>query len=85
MNLLKLLGTANYIQCSWLNSHLGRKKTLLIYTVIYIAGILGQTFSGGSLAALYITRVISGFGIGGTTVVPSIYLSEVCFRMSIRR
>lgn len=73
------------MQCSWLNSHLGRRKTLLIYTIIYIAGILGQTFSGGSLTALYITRIISGFGIGGTTVVPSIYLSEVCPKTSTRR
>jgi hypothetical protein len=45
--------------------------------VIYIAGCLGQTFSNGSLTALYITRIISGFGIGGTTVVPSVYLSEI--------
>jgi sugar porter (SP) family MFS transporter len=65
------------LSCSWLNSRLGRKKTLLLYTVIYIAGVLGQTFSNGSLTALYITRIISGFGIGGTTVVPSIYLSEI--------
>ncbi|KPI44847.1 Quinate permease [Cyphellophora attinorum] len=49
------------LSCSWLNSRLGRKKTLLLYTIIYIAGVLGQT----------------GFGIGGTTVVPSIYLSEI--------
>lgn len=42
-----------------------------------MAGVLGQTFSAGSLTALYISRVISGFGIGGTTVVPSVYLSEV--------
>jgi MFS family permease len=45
--------------------------------VIYIAGVFGQTFSNGSLTALYISRVIAGFGIGGTTVVPSIYLSEI--------
>lgn len=42
-----------------------------------MGGIFGQTFSNGSLAALYVSRVIAGFGIGGTTVVPSIYLSEV--------
>jgi MFS family permease len=64
-------------QCSWLNTRLGRKKTLLIYTVIYIGGVLGQTFSRGSLTALYVSRVVAGIGIGGTTVVPSIYLSEV--------
>lgn len=71
--------TPDMEQCSWLNSRLGRKKTLLAYTLIYAAGILGQTFSNGSLAGLYVARVISGFGIGGTTVVPSIYLSEVSY------
>lgn len=65
------------LSCSWLNSRLGRIKTLLIYTVIYVGGVLGQTFSNGSLAALYVARIIAGFGIGGTTVVPSIYLSEI--------
>ncbi|KAF2171560.1 hypothetical protein M409DRAFT_63781 [Zasmidium cellare ATCC 36951] len=65
------------LSCTWCNSHFGRKITLQIYTVIYIAGIFGQTFSGGSLAALYVSRIISGFGIGGTTIVPSVYLAEI--------
>lgn len=65
------------LTCSWLNSRFGRKRTLVVYTVIYAAGVLGQTFSGGSLTALYISRIIAGWGIGGTTVVPSIYLSEI--------
>ncbi|KAK6383670.1 hypothetical protein LTS17_002962 [Exophiala oligosperma] len=68
------------LSCSWLNTRFGRKKALLIYTVIYMGGIFGQTFSNGSLAALYVSRVIAGFGIGGTTVVPSIYLSEIAPR-----
>ena len=55
----------------------GRKYTMLVFTVIYIAGILGQTFSNGNLSALYATRFISGIGIGTTTVLPSIYLTEV--------
>lgn len=46
-------------------------------TVIYIGGCFGQAFSNGSLAALYVTRIISGVGIGATTVLPSIYITEV--------
>ncbi|EUC49713.1 hypothetical protein COCMIDRAFT_32930 [Bipolaris oryzae ATCC 44560] len=61
----------------------GRKWTMLAFTVIYIAGILGQTFSNGSLSALYATRFITGIGIGTTTVLPSIYLTEIAPR-SIR-
>lgn len=55
----------------------GRKWTMLVFTVVYIAGILGQTFSNGSLSALYATRFVTGIGIGTTTVLPSIYLTEV--------
>lgn len=68
------------LACSWLTQRLGRKWTMQTFTVIYIAGILGQTFCGGHLAGLYVSRLISGFGIGGTTVLPSIYISEVSSR-----
>lgn len=68
------------LACSWLTQRLGRKWTMQIFTVIYIAGILGQTFSGGHLTGLYVSRLVSGFGIGGTTVLPSIYISEVISR-----
>lgn len=50
---------------------------MLVFTGVYIAGIFGQTFSNGNLSALYATRFISGIGIGTTTVLPSIYLTEV--------
>lgn len=53
---------------------------MLLFTVVYIAGILGQTFSNGSLSALYVTRFIAGIGIGTTTVLPPIYLTEVYFQ-----
>lgn len=65
------------LACSWLTQRLGRKWTMQVFTVIYMAGILGQTFSGGHLGGLYVSRLVSGFGIGGTTVLPSIYISEV--------
>lgn len=68
------------LACSWLTHRLGRKWTMQIFTVIYIVGILGQTFSGGHLAGLYVSRLVSGFGIGGTTVLPSVYISAVISR-----
>lgn len=68
------------LACSWLTQRLGRKWTMQLFTAIYMAGILGQTFSGGRLGGLYVSRLISGFGIGGTTVLPSIYISEVISR-----
>lgn len=64
--------------CVWLTQRLGRKMTFLLFTVVYIGGIFGQTFSNGSMAVLYVTRIIAGMGIGATTVLPSIYIAEVC-------
>ena len=58
-------------------ARLGRKWTMLLFTLVYIAGVFGQAFSNGSLPGLYVSRVIAGVGIGVTTVLPSVYLSEV--------
>ncbi|OAL51469.1 general substrate transporter [Pyrenochaeta sp. DS3sAY3a] len=71
------------LACVNLVQRWGRKFTMLVFTVIYIAGIFGQTFSNGNLSALYASRFISGIGIGTTTVLPSIYLTEIAPR-SIR-
>jgi MFS family permease len=66
------------LACIWLTQRLGRKLTYQLFTIVYIGGVLGQTFSKGNLGALYATRVIAGLGIGTTTVLPPIYIAEVC-------
>lgn len=63
--------------CIPLTQKFGRKITMQIGTIVYMAGIFGQTFSRGSLGGLYASRFISGLGIGTTTVLPSVYISEV--------
>ncbi|KAH8656888.1 general substrate transporter [Ilyonectria robusta] len=65
------------LACMWLTQRLGRKLTFQLFTIVYIAGVLGQTFSNGNLTVLYVTRVITGLGIGTTTVLPSIYIAEI--------
>jgi MFS family permease len=70
--------------CMYLTNVFGRKIVMTIGTLIYVAGILGQTFSVGSLSGLYASRIIGGMGIGVTTVLPSIYISEVSFGFSIQ-
>jgi len=65
------------LACINLGQLLGRKNTMLLFTFVYIGGIFGQTFSGGNLAGLYASRFISGIGIGTTTVLPSVYITEV--------
>ncbi|KAI3529510.1 hypothetical protein CSPX01_15482 [Colletotrichum filicis] len=71
------------LACVNLTEKLGRKRTMQIFTLIYVAGILGQTFSSGNMAGLYISRIIAGMGIGATTVLPPVYISEIAPR-SIR-
>ncbi|KAL5113489.1 hypothetical protein ACEQ8H_008625 [Pleosporales sp. CAS-2024a] len=71
------------LACVNLVQILGRKRTMLLFTLVYMAGIVGQTCSNGNLSALYASRFLSGIGIGATTVLPSIYLTEVAPR-SIR-
>ncbi|KAG5657965.1 hypothetical protein KAF25_006916 [Fusarium avenaceum] len=63
--------------CVWLTQRLGRTRTFQFFTIVYMIGIFGQTFSNGNLGALYATRVISGIGIGATTVLPSVYIAEI--------
>ncbi|KAK1536633.1 uncharacterized protein CCOS01_01953 [Colletotrichum costaricense] len=71
------------LACVNLTEKLGRKRTMQIFTLIYVAGILGQTFCSGNMAGLYISRIIAGMGIGATTVLPPVYISEIAPR-SIR-
>lgn len=70
------------LACINLVQRLGRKNTLLLFTIIYMGGVIGMTLSKGSLSGMYASRFISGIGIGTTTILPSIYITEVgsiCF------
>ncbi|KAJ0414247.1 hypothetical protein BJY00DRAFT_321152 [Aspergillus carlsbadensis] len=60
-----------------INDRIGRRWTLRLGTLVYIAGILGQGLCNGNLGGLYASRVISGMGIGVTTIVPPVYISEI--------
>jgi hypothetical protein len=42
-----------------------------------MAGVLGQGLNGGSLSGMYASRFIAGIGIGVTTVIPPMYITEV--------
>ncbi|KAI7698923.1 hypothetical protein KC353_g16719, partial [Hortaea werneckii] len=44
------------LSCTWLNTRMGRRRVLQLFTVIYIAGILGQTLCDGSLGGMYGSR-----------------------------
>ncbi|KAE8381742.1 hypothetical protein BDV26DRAFT_301015 [Aspergillus bertholletiae] len=63
--------------CSPINDRFGRRWTLRIATMIYIAGVLGQGFFNGNLPGLYVSRFIAGLGIGPLSIVPPVYITEI--------
>lgn len=54
----------------------GRKKILIILSVIFILATIGCSFSQNALQ-LIISRVILGFGVGVVSFVCPLYLSEI--------
>ncbi|KAJ3121274.1 hypothetical protein HK098_003813 [Nowakowskiella sp. JEL0407] len=60
----------------WLADLFGRRKAILLGTVLFAIGGLIQTFSY-TLLVLYMGRFISGIGIGILSMVVPIYISEV--------
>ncbi|KAF7299830.1 Sugar transporter [Mycena chlorophos] len=69
-----------------ISSKIGRRVTLLLFTIIFLVGaILTTVANGGSkgLSEIYAGRVILGFGIGGISAVSPAYVSE-CAPKEIR-
>ena len=61
------------------NHFLGRKKSLVIFSLIFLVGAgltLGATGARG-LGLIYAGRVLGGFGVGGTSMCTPIYISEI--------
>jgi sugar porter (SP) family MFS transporter len=54
----------------------GRKKVMLVTSVLYIISALGCAFAGSS-SVLIIFRVLSGLAVGATSVVGPMYISEI--------
>jgi sugar porter (SP) family MFS transporter len=54
----------------------GRKWCLVGAASIILAGVAMQASASGHLEALYIGRLIAGFGVGAASVVNPIYVSE---------
>jgi len=63
-----------------ISAWVGRRKTLLAYTLIFVVGAIFQTIANGEgdrgLGYIYGGRVISGFGIGAISAVAPAYVSE---------
>ena len=69
-----------FVACflAWpLTDRLGRKKALMLASLVFIVGVIIQTVNTHSLTAFYIARVIAGLGLGCATVVVPMFNSEM--------
>ncbi len=61
---------------SWPTDRLGRKPTLTLIGVLYIASAVGCAFSW-NVYSFILARLIGGLGIGISTVAAPLYISEI--------
>jgi sugar porter (SP) family MFS transporter len=69
-----------FVACflAWpLTEKLGRRKALMISSLVFCIGALIQTVNTHSLAAFYVARVVAGLGLGTATVVVPMFSSEM--------
>ncbi|KAI6011830.1 general substrate transporter [Pisolithus marmoratus] len=68
-----------------ISAWLGRRRTLVAFTVVFSVGAVLATVAGGSrgIGYIYGGRVVSGIGIGGISAVAPAYVSE-CSPKSVR-
>ncbi|KAI1431123.1 MFS sugar transporter-like protein [Xylaria sp. CBS 124048] len=59
-----------------LSDILGRKWCLVYASLFTLVGVVLQSAALGNLAPLYIGRFVAGLGVGGSSVVNPIYISE---------
>ena len=60
-----------------ITNRLGRKLSIVICSLIFCVGVVLEVINTHSLNAFYIGRVICGLGVGGSSVVIPIYMSEM--------
>ena len=56
---------------------IGRLRSWQLFTLLWMTGFLATTFSSGNVGLLLFSRIWSGVGAGGLTVVAPLYLSEI--------
>ncbi len=60
----------------WLSFRLGRKYSLMVGAILFVAGSLGSAFATG-VEALLLSRVLLGVAVGIASYTAPLYLSEM--------
>jgi MFS family permease len=55
---------------------IGRKKSMIILSVIFFVGSLGAVFAPG-LEVMLVARFVLGLAVGGASVIVPVYLAEL--------
>lgn len=61
-----------------LNDRLGRRYSLMIFSLIFLVGAALQVGAHHAIGVIYAGRVIAGLGIGGMSSITPVFVSENC-------
>lgn len=61
-----------------LNDRLGRRYSLMIFTLVFLLGAAIQTGAHHNIGMIYGGRVVAGLGIGGMSSITPVFVSENC-------
>ncbi|KAJ8118032.1 hypothetical protein OPT61_g913 [Boeremia exigua] len=78
-NIASTLQAGCFVGCflgSWMADKWGRKFSLQVAGLITIVGCVIQAAASGSIAAMYIGRLVAGVGVGEASMVVPLYISE---------
>ncbi|KAJ3454146.1 hypothetical protein MRS44_018040 [Fusarium solani] len=64
------------LAASFMSDYFGRKTGLIISGIITLIGVIFQFNAWGHIAVLYIGRFVAGFGVGASSMVNPLYISE---------
>jgi sugar porter (SP) family MFS transporter len=64
------------IAAAFINDRLGRKYSLMIFTLIFMVGAAVQVGAKNEIGMIYGGRVVAGLGIGGMSSITPVFVSE---------
>ncbi|KAJ5491229.1 hypothetical protein N7539_002796 [Penicillium diatomitis] len=64
------------IAAAYINDRLGRRYSLMIFTVVFLVGAAIQVGAHHEIGMIYGGRVIAGLGIGGMSSITPVFVSE---------
>lgn len=66
------------IFAAFLNDRIGRRYSLMIFSIVFLLGAAIQTGAHHEIGMIYGGRVVAGLGIGGMSSITPVFVSENC-------